>query len=60
METSSLVIIFIFIFIICFVVYDSIPSKYTKLEDNFGGFVERWLVIFEYEKFPFYTIIYGG
>ena len=60
METSSLVIIFIFLFIICFIVYDSIPSKYTKLEDNFGGFVERWLVIFGYENSPFYTIIYGG
>ena len=26
---------------------DSIPSKYTKLEENFGGFMNKSLVRFE-------------
>ena len=33
METSSAVIVFIFLIEICYIIYDSIPSKYTKLED---------------------------
>ena len=34
METSSAVIIFIFLNGICYMIYDSIPSKYTKLEPS--------------------------
>ena len=34
METGSAVIIFIFIIGICFLLYDSKPSKYTKLEES--------------------------
>ena len=41
METGSAVIIFIFKFIICFMIYESIPSKYAKLEKNFGEFANR-------------------
>ena len=40
--------------------YDSIPSKYTKLEESFGGFMNRSQVRFEYEKSPLHTIVYGG
>ena len=32
METGSAVIIFIIIIGFCFIIYDSIPSKYTKIE----------------------------
>ena len=60
METGSVVIIFIFLIIFCFIVYDSIPSKYAKLEESFGGFMNRSLVRFEYEKSPLHTIVYGG
>ena len=60
MKTGSAVIIFIFIIGICYIIYDSIPSKYTKLEENFGGFLNRSLVRFEYEKSPLHTIVYGG
>ena len=60
METGSVVIIFIFLIIFCFIVYDSIPSKYAKLEESFGGFLNRSLVRFEYEKSPLHTIVYGG
>ena len=41
-------------------IYDSIPSKYTKLEESFGGFMNRSLVRFEYEKSPLHNIVYGG
>ena len=36
------------------------PSKYTKLEESFGGFMNRSLVRFEYEKSPLHTFVYGG
>ena len=36
------------------------PSKYTKLEESFGGFMNRSLVSFEYEKSPLHTVVYGG
>ena len=60
METDSAVIIFILITGISFMIYDSIPIKYTKLEESFGGFMNRSLVRFEYEKSPLHTIVYGG
>ena len=60
METGSAVIIFIFLIGICYIIYDSIPSKYTKLEESFGGFMNRSLVRFECEKAPVQTIVYGG
>ena len=60
METGSPDIIFIFFISICYTIYDSIPSKYTKLEENFGGFMNKNLVRFEYEKSPLHTIVYGG
>ena len=60
METGNTIIIFIFLIGICYIIYDSIPSKYTKLEENFGGFMNRSLVRFEYENSPLHTIVYGG
>ena len=60
METGSAVIIFIFLIGICYIIYDSIPSKYTKLDKRFAGFMNRSLVRFEYEKSPLHTIVCGG
>ena len=60
METGGVVFILFLIIILCFIIYDSIPSKYTKLEESFGGFMNRSLVKFEYEKSPLHTIVYGG
>ena len=60
METGSAFIIFNFLIGICYIIYDSIPSKYTNLEESFGGFMNRSLVRFEYEKSPLHTIVYGG
>ena len=60
METGSTVIVFILLIGICYIIYDSIQSKYTNIEESFGGFMNRSLVIFEYEKSPIHTIFYGG
>ena len=60
METGRAVIIFIFLIGICYIIYDSIPSKYTKLEESFGVIMNRSLVRFEYENSPLHTIVYGG
>ena len=60
METGSTVIFFTFLIGICYIIYDSIPSKYAKLEEKFGGIMIRSLVRFEYEKSPLHTIVYGG
>ena len=60
METGSAGIIFIFLIGICYIIYDSLPSNYTKLEESSGGFMNRSLVRFEYEKSPLHTIVYGG
>ena len=51
---------FIIIIGICYIIFDSRPSKYTKLEESFGGFMNRSLVRFEYEKSPLHPIVYGG
>ena len=47
METGSAVISFIFLIGICYIKYDSIPSKYAKVEESFSGFMKRSLVRFE-------------
>ena len=60
METGSAAIIFIFLIGICYIIYDSMPNKSTKLEESFGGFMNRSLVRFEYEKSPSHTFVYGG
>ena len=60
MEAGSVVFILFLIMILCFIFYNSIPSKYTKLEESFGGFMNRSLVRFEYENSPLHTIVYGG
>ena len=54
------VFIFIFVIMLFYMIYDSIPSKYAKLEENFGGFMNRSLIRFEYEKSILQTIFYGG
>ena len=60
METGSAAFNFIIIIGICYIIYDSRPSKNTKLEESFGGFMNRSLVRFEYEKSPLHTIVYEG
>ena len=52
METGCAIAIFVLLIGICYIIYDSKPSKYTKLEENYGGFINRSLVRFEFEKSP--------
>ena len=49
MGTGSVVLFLFLIIIFCLIIYDSIPSKYTKLEEGFGGFMNRSLARFEYK-----------
>ena len=55
MDKGGLLFIFIIVIAICYKIYDSIPSKYTKVEESFGGLINRSLVRFEYEKSPLHT-----
>ena len=50
MDKGGILFFLIIIIGIFYIIYDSIPSKYTKLEENFGGFMNRSLVRFEYEN----------
>ena len=43
-----------------YIVYKDLPSIYTKLEESFGGFMNKSLVRFEFEKLPLHTIVYGA
>ena len=58
MELGLIIFILVFIAVFCYIVYDSMPSKYTKLEESFGGFINRSLVRFEYEKLPLHIILW--
>ena len=60
MDTGSAVLFFIFMFIVCFMIYDSIPSKYANLKKSFGEFANICMVSFELKKSPLHAIIYGG
>ena len=60
MDKCGILFFLIIIIGITYMIYDSIPSKYTKLEESFGGFMNRSLVRFEYEKSPLHTIVYDG
>ena len=60
METSTAILISIFMFIIRFIVCDSIPSKYAKLAEGFSGLIGRRLLGFVHEKSTLHTKVYGG
>ena len=60
MDKGGILFFLIIIIGISYIIYDSKPSKYAKLEKSFGGFMNRKLVRFEYEKSPLHTIVYGG
>ena len=60
MDKGGILFVFIIIIAFCFIFYNSIPSKYTKLEESLCGFMNRSLVRFEYEKSPLHTIVYCG
>ena len=41
-------------------IYSELPSIYTKLEENFEGFMNKSLVRFVFEKSLLHTIVYVG
>ena len=60
MEIGLIIFILFLVTVFCYLVYSDLPSKYKKLEENFGGFMNRRLVRFEFENSPLYTIVYGA
>ena len=60
MENGPLIFILVLVAFVCFIMYYDLPSKYTKLEGNFGGLTNKSLVRFEFEKSSLHTIVYGA
>ena len=60
MEKGSLILILLLVVAVCYIIYDSMPSKYKKLDENFCGFTNRRELRFELEKSPLRTIFYGA
>ena len=42
-----MIFILFLIAVVCDIIYNSLPSKYKKLEEKFGGFMNKRLVKFE-------------
>ena len=59
-ETGPIIFRLAGIALICYLIYNDIPSKYTKLEESFDGFMNKSLVRFEFENSPLHTIVYGA
>ena len=60
MEKSSLILILLLVVVACYIMHDSMPSKNTKLDENFGGFIHRRALRFELENSSLHTIIIYG
>ena len=55
MEFGCAFLISVFSAMFSYIVYGLMPSENTKVE-SFGGFINRSLIRFEYEKSPLHTI----
>ena len=60
MQSGFIISIIILIALSCYEVYDDLPSKCTKIEECFEGFMNKSLVRFKMEKSPVHTIVYGA
>ena len=60
METWCAIVNFFLIIMFCYIIYNSIPSKFKKLNENFGKFNNRRVLRFEFEKSPLHTSVYDG
>ena len=60
MENGPLIFILVLVAFVCFIMYYDLPSKYTKLEEHFGGFRNKNLVRIEFENSSLHTIVYGA
>ena len=43
MKSGFIIFILILIALTCYLIYDDLPSKYTKLEESFEGFMNKSL-----------------
>ena len=59
MEAGPKIFLLVLIGVVCFLIYDDLPGKYTNLEESFEGFMNKSLVRFESEKSQLHTIFYG-
>ena len=59
MEKSTAVIIFKFSAIFCYIIYGSMPGKYAKLNERFGGLAGRFLLNTEYELSALLGIVHA-
>ena len=41
MKTGLINFILLLIAVVCYIIYDELPSKYTKLEESFEGFMNK-------------------
>ena len=41
METGPLIFLIVLIVVVCYLIYDDLPSKYTKVEENFDIFMNQ-------------------
>ena len=46
MERGLIIFIILLIAVVFYIIYDELPSKYTKLEERFEGLVSKSLVRF--------------
>ena len=46
MESGFIILILILIALTCYLIYDDLQSKYTKVEESFEGFMNKSLVRF--------------
>ena len=60
MENGPFIFILVLVAFVYFIMYYDSAIKYTKLEENFGGFMNKSLVRVEFEKSPLHTIVYGA
>ena len=60
METGLIFFILAFITVLCYITFNDMAIKYTKIEESFVGFMNGSPVIFEFQKSPLHTIVYGG
>ena len=60
MAAGPIIFVLVLIGVVCYLIYDDLPSKYTKLEESFEWFINKSLVRFDSEKSPLHTIVYGA
>ena len=60
METVPIIFLLVLIGVVCYLIYDALPSKHNKIEESFEGFMNKSLARLEFEMSPLHTIVYGA